>query len=515
MVSKSTEGGSSATRRAVLAGAALAPLGFGGALAAEPALGAWRRIETPAFILHGRDREPEMLEFARDLTDFDALLRSLHSLQPNRPVGRALPVYLVDHQRDLQRMWPTIDSRVGGFYNASVGETFAALATGLGDDGGRGILFHEYTHHFMFQHAPAAYPAWLIEGYASYFETTRFTAGNIEIGVTNRRIAYLRGSAWTPFEDILASRPLEGGRADTAAFYAQSWILTHYMLADPQRQAALAAYAQGVATGGDPVALMAVAVGAPLDTLIRTLKSYMERLPGRRLPRPAPAPAAALTVTRLPASADALLLENQRLKRGVPEGERPALLALIRERAAQFPGDRLAELTLARAENDYGDRLAAQALLMRRIEADPRDVEVLQMLGWSWMLRARAEPAQRAAHMSQARIWLGKGFAIDPDNALLLYDYALTRRGEPTYPSDNIVNVLLKAYGLAPQITAFRVAAADALMRRDRFDEALALLTPILNNPHARNDRARIQGMIDQVRRRSRPGETPAEPTPP
>ena len=28
------------------------------------------------------------------------------------------------------------------------------------------VLFHEYTHHFMFQHFSAAYPSWYVEGFA-------------------------------------------------------------------------------------------------------------------------------------------------------------------------------------------------------------------------------------------------------------------------------------------------------------------------------------------------------------
>jgi predicted Zn-dependent protease len=236
----------------------------------------------------------------------------------------------------------------------------------------------------------------------------------------------------------------------------------------------------------------------------------MNKLPGLRMPRPN-AGAATSAVERLPPSADDLLLVNQRLKMGVPSADRPAVLAIVRERAARYPGDRLAELVLARAENDFGDRAKAQAILKRRIETDPRDVEALQMLGWSCMLQARAERPRAAELLNAARDWFGKGFAVDPNNPLLLYDYGISRRGEAGYPSDNVVNVLLRAQQLAPQVPAFRLAAADALMRRDRFEEAAGILEPIFNNPHAGPERAQAKARFEQAMAKRRPAGASGE----
>jgi predicted Zn-dependent protease len=282
-------------------------------------------------------------------------------------------------------------------------------------------------------------------------------------------------------------------------------------MSDPGRLKRLTAYAGAVAAGGDPVGEMVTAAGMPLADLDRTLKRYMTKLPGLRMPRPAPS-ATPAAVVRLSPSADDLLLENQRLKMGVLAADRPAVLAMIRERAARYPDDRLADLALARAENDFGDRPKAQTILKRRIEADARDVEAIQMLGWSFMQQARADRPQAAALLNEARNWFGKGFAVDPNNPLLLYDYAISRRGEASYPNDNAVNVLLRAQQLAPQVAAFRLGAADALMRRDRFDEAAALLEPVFNNPHAGPEGQQARARFEQAVARRRPAATGAEP---
>ncbi|MET3666261.1 hypothetical protein [Caulobacter sp. 1776] len=495
------------SRRMFVTSVAVTPL-IDGAAARAGATGDWLHTQSPAFSLYGRVSEKTLVQMARDLEDFDGLLRALHGVDTG-PIGRPLPIYLTPRQFDLRRVRPGLVN-VLGFYSASVGDVFAVMTTEGGEDQGRWVLFHEYTHHFMKQHAPAAYPSWLVEGYAEYFMTARFKPDVVELGVPSSRIAWLRGAVWSPFDEIVSRKAVAGKRSDITAFYAQSWLLTHYMLSDPERLSRLTRYATAVAGGGDPVALLPEAVGAPFADLERILKRYMTALPGRRIPRP-PSGALQLTVAPMPASADDLLLENQRLKMGVPPAERPEVLAMIRERAARYPGDRLAELTLARAENDFGERAKAQALLRGRIAADPRDVEAIQMLGWSYMLQARADRAQAPRLLNEARDWFGKGFAIDPDNALLLFDYAISRRGEPGYPNDNAVNVLLRAQQLAPQVAAFRMAAADALMRRDRFDEAAAMVEPVFNDPHAGPERIQAKQRFEQAIARRRPTEAPTE----
>ena len=491
------------SRRGLLLGVAAPLVGLAGPAAAQRG-GTWLRLTTSAFDLYGRVDAKTLMRLAREVEDFDQLLRTLHDVRA-RATARTLPLYILPNEADVRRVRPH-GPRVTGFYSAGVGEVFAVLSIDGGEDRGRQVLFHEYTHHFMLRNAPAAYPAWLVEGYAEYFAPTRFTDNKIEVGVTSFLVAWLRGAVWSPFQDILGRRALTGKQEDITAFYSQSWLLTHYMMSDPARQARLARYAGAVAAGGDPVALMPEAVGVPLAELERILRSYMQALPGRRLPRPANIATLDLKVERLAPSADALLLENQRLKMGVPTGERPALLALIRERAARYPGDRLAELTLARAENDLGDRSRAQALLRTRIAADPTDVEALQMLGWSCMGQARAEPALAKRWMEEARDHLAAAFKLDPENPLVLYDYALTRRGEPSYPSDNILNVLLKAQAIAPQVAAFRMGAVDGLVRRDRFEEAAVLLQPLLNNPHAPPEQVKAwRQQFDDIVARRRP----------
>lgn len=477
-----------------------------GGWGASAAQARWLRAETPHFVLYSDGPEANLRYFAADLEDFDALLRSAHGLDPDGRPARKLDIYLVAGHDDLVRARPGASEFVAGVYIANLGDIYAVAIRGeRGSGDGRRFLFHEYVHHFMLQTFHAAYPAWLIEGYAEYFGATRIEPTGIEIGVTQEgRARSLANRPWLPLRQIAGFAPPAGsgqdGKDARTMFYAESWLLTHYMVSDPARKARLTDYLAAIAGGADPAAALETALGMDLVAAEKVLKTYLRRTPGIRYPR-AGRPQVDLVLTTLPPSADALLLENQRLKTGVSGADRPAFLQLIRERAARFPGDRLAELTLARAEITFGDRSAGEALLTRRIEADARDVDALWLMALSRLFAGDADPSRRAALYAEAGPWLGKAFAIDPNRYQILYDFAQSRSRTPDYPSDNTLTVLLRAQALAPQVAPVTLAAARALMKRGRFDTAIALLTPLANSPHGGGLAAAATRLIAQAKK--------------
>lgn len=487
-----------------------------GGWGASAAQAKWLRAETPHFVLYSDGPESNLRNFAADLEDFDALLRSAHGLDPNGRPARKLDIYLVAGRDDLARVMPEASEFVAGVYRANLGDIYAVAIRGeRGSGDGRRFLFHEYVHHFMLQNFQASYPAWLIEGYAEYFGATRIEPTVVEIGVSQEgRARNLANRPWLPLRQIAGFAPPAGtgqdGKDARAMFYAESWLLTHYMVSDPARKARLADYLTAIAGGADPASALETALGMDLVAAEKMLKTYLQRTPGIRYPR-AERPPIDLVLTTLPPSADALLLENQRLKSGVPRADQPAFLQLIRERAARFPDDRLAQLTLARAEVTFGDRPAGEALLTRRIEADARDVDALWLMALSRLFAGNADPPRRAALYAEAGPWLGKAFAIDPNRYQILYDFAQSRSRTPDYPSDNTLTVLLRAHELAPQVAPVTLAAARALMKRGRFDTAITLLTPLANSPHGGGLAAAATRLIAQAKK----GQADAaDPTP-
>lgn len=475
--------------------------GFG----ASAAQARWMRAETAHFVLYSDGPEANLRRFAADLEEFDLLLRAMHGLDPKAPSPRKFDIYLVAGSNDLRRVLPTASESVAGIYRANLGDIYAVAVRGeRGSGDGQRFLFHEYVHHFMLQHFAAAYPAWLMEGYAEYFGATRIEEDRIEVGVAPEgRARNLSSMAWLPLSQVVGLTPPTGtgrdGKGIGAMYYAEAWLLTHYMLSDTARRGRLADYTVAVAGGADPVKALETAMGMDTIAAEKALKTYLRKTPGIRYPREE-RPAIALQLTTLPPSADALLLEAQRLKSGVPKAEQPSFLELIRQRAGQFPGDRLAVLTLARAEITFGDRAAGEALLTARLAADPRDVDALWLMALSRLFAGDADPSRRAALYDEAGPWLGKAFAVDANRYQTLYDFAQSRSLTPGYPSDNTLTVLLKAQRLAPQVAPVRLSAARALMKRGRFDQAIAMLTPLANNPHGGSLATAAQRLIAQAK---------------
>ena len=172
--------------------------------AAPEAQARWLRAETRHFVLYSDGPEAGLRRYAADLEDFDALLRAAHGMDPAAAPARKLDIYLVGGERDIGRVLPTTHEGLAGIYRANLGDIYAVAIRGeTGADQGRRFLFHEYVHHFMLQNFSAAYPAWLVEGYADYFGATHFEADRIEVGgLPPGRARSLANETWLPLSQI-------------------------------------------------------------------------------------------------------------------------------------------------------------------------------------------------------------------------------------------------------------------------------------------------------------------------
>lgn len=470
----------------------------------------WRRAESEHFIVYGRT-DKTLRAYVTMLEDFDDLLSTLHGrAKAGDGAVRKLPVYLVKTPSELRRVYVEAPDYTVGVYIPTMTEVFAVAVRNddSEDDWNRGddTALHEYVHHFMQQYYANAYPAWLVEGYAEYYMTASLESDRRVVGDYNR----LRGDTlltpglvWIPAEDLLSKRSGDLGRWDSGIYYAQAWLLTHYILSDPKRQALLPRYLEVVRGGRDAAAAWKDVYGNTPAELTAELRRYLKRsLQQQVLPRPERFQAK-MTITGLTSSADDLLLEGQRLKMGVDKADRDKLLAQIRAAAGKVPNDRFARLILARAETTIGDRTQGEAILGELLAADPNDEEALVLLGESHMATGYADETRRPAAFGAAAKLFVRAFKINPNNPVSLHGYADARSLEPI--SDNLVNVRLRAVALSPQISHLRLDAARALVEKQRFDEARTVLAPVVSNPHGGAEAQAARDLLKTL-----PGEAPA-----
>ena len=170
----------------------------------------------------------------------------------------------------------------------------------------------------------------------------------IEVGgYQNGRVYPLRKRKWMPVEKLFnLSRESRG--VDVRMVYAQSWLITHYMMDDPARQKQMQGYLQAVGRGEDTAKAFTASFGMDFaDDLLLLNARFM---------------------TRSLAHEDEL---DMRLGKKA--------LATVRKRAAKYPDDALALRTLAAGELLYGDVAVADTVLDKLLARSPQDIDALYL----------------------------------------------------------------------------------------------------------------------------------------
>ena len=440
----------------------------------------WLVAETQHFRIHSTMNEARLRREAAVLEDYHKLLEILTGFETPQDMPR-LNIYLVDSQKQLAVVSPNVGQNTLGFYTASPGGIVALAlepdAEG-GWSGGRDTLLHEYAHHFMMLGGSTAVPAWYREGFAEYAMTASFRPDRIEFGGPNPgRYWQLRNFGWEPLEKILR------GASDTdwAKFYAQSWLLTHYLNRVEGMQAKRNAYLKKVAAGGDPVEAFRTEIDPDLDKFQSELKRYIN---GRsatmsRLTRTPPEPAS-VTITALPKVADTALLPLVAIQLPQKAEDDARNLARIREAAARDPDNGWAKRALAIGEAAGGDRELAAKLLDELIGQDMQDAELLR---WRASLYRADRPGASAADVDAARKLLVRAWKASPNDWQVLWAYANTFRS-PQKLNEQVLDILWKAAELAPQVHALAMKTGVEMARAGHYEQAEALIAPVVNDPH-------------------------------
>ncbi|WAC48578.1 hypothetical protein OVA03_01180 [Asticcacaulis sp. SL142] len=370
-------------------------------MASTPAMADdWLKVETDHFIIHSNDGAGQTRNYARELENFHYTLGQLYKAKNSEEkIGPQFELFLLKRREDMKQVWPTVDETVAGFYSHCNEGAIAYSATDLRDEAGGNfmrtvadrpdgfktdmeVLYHEYAHHFMFAHYSTPYPAWFVEGFAEYFKTTRFDGNRVSIGyVSPSRYTTLFTSNWFDYSDILRGTARRETANDSFKFYAQSWLLAHYILTSQERVKAFKAYVTDYNAGKDPIVAFEAHMGVKPSELQKTLKDYLSKgtpvisFTFDDIPDPS------LNLTRLPKSANKMLLWQSALKVCPRKDYRASLLENISTEYKLYPTDRLAQLTYARAEIQLGDPRLAEPILTKILAEEPANAEAQYLTG--------------------------------------------------------------------------------------------------------------------------------------
>ncbi|WP_457351876.1 hypothetical protein [Roseateles sp. P5_D6] len=409
------------------------------------------------------------------------------------------PIVLSDDPDLIARVQPYLRNRrlAGLFVSGSDGaQAFAVNHLWSKDFTGQ-VLFHEYAHRVMAQYARMAYPVWYVEGYAEYFGATRIAPDSIEIGAFNPSAAILAQRPWLQPARLLKPSFQSTGDKDIddsffGVFYAQSWLLTHYVLSKTERVQRFNEYFRRVAAGEDALTALEPATGIAPSRLNSELRRHLDNLYVAQIPGGAPA---AVRTTELPteqaeAEFDGMVIASR------PEAEHgKAVLARLQVSVKKVGGDRAPDVmrwALAHAEIRYGEADKALQILAPWAQQEAPPFEANRLLGWAWQaVAAQANGAERTQALEQARAWLMAAYKQRRNDAPTLYQLARVLGVKGVSPS--MTNAADAASVLEPQVGDYVYLAVWAHLESGNRDKALRGLQSLASNPHGGEgtDRAR------------------------
>ncbi|WP_199553505.1 hypothetical protein [Sandaracinobacteroides hominis] len=451
-------------------------------LGASPAL-AWRVAETPHFRIYSEGSVQRLQSDAAALEDYHRLLELLTGKKFSADAP-PLDIYMIDGRKEMQIFVPNVSDSIAGMYMATPGGILALSEEGSVNpaawNSGRQTLLHEYAHHFMMQTGGTA-PAWYVEGFAEYLMTATFKPDKVEFGLGNPgRFYVLTSMPWIDLEKLLGSE----GRKTPDQFYAQSWLLTHYMFRNPEMAPKLKEYLRRVSSGEESVSAFKAAVSEDLPAFQRELRRYMRSssMTYSRLKREPPGKEE-IRINYLPSSAEKILLPLASMQLPQKKETDERNLKRIRDAAARNPGDPYAEKALAIAEAIGGDGKLAAAKLDTLLAQLPNDVDLLRWRASLYLDNDKLADEDRL----KARRLLVRAFKQVPNDWQVLLAYVDSfDSGEKLPP--NVLDVLLKATMLAPQVSELGVRAGFELARAGNYSLAYEILAPAVLNPHGKQE---------------------------
>ena len=496
----------------------------------------WHEAETTHFKIVSAGDEKDLRKFAERLEYFHTLLRLATGVsETGRPVVK-VRVYLVNSIGDVKRLYGAPGSDVAGFYSPREDGAIAVVprTTGDGIFTGQLVLFHEYSHHYMLQYTPVAYPSWYVEGFAEIASTASFERkGAITFGkaASHRQYELDEGMSY-PVAKMLDGTYLKDRAKGRGWSYGDAWTLTHYLTFTDKRRGQLRAYLSAI-NAGKKMSEAALVFG-DMGELQREVTSYLagRSFPYRAVPitEGSAGPISVRTLGDAEAALIDLTIEAERRlalpskdegadsKQGdekkndaAPKVDfdkrladakqaRAEWIAKIEAIASRYPGETAGWLLLADARCATEEYAACTAAADHALAIAPENERALVRKAEAMIGAAHdLPPVERNNRAAAAQAMLLKANAADPNDPLaLLWLYksygAMGKRAD----ADGLA-ALLTVVQLIPQEEGPRLILAQELMQRGRMRDARIILRPLAYSPHENGASRLARTLLDQV----------------
>jgi tetratricopeptide (TPR) repeat protein len=498
-------------------------------LSATAARAEWHQATSNNFIVYSQSGADAARDFAAKLERFHYVLRTFHRISATTMPNR-LRVFLLSSAGAVGRTAGS--ASIAGYYvpDARGLMLVGTSARGSNNNGDprsaqseanlepESILLHEYTHHFMYQYFPAAYPTWYSEGFAEFWGATRFGPNDsVQVGGSaEHRFSTFQNLGWLPLDRLLRIHNYrEAGGFNVFLLYAEGWLLVRYTFEHPDRQRQLQAYLRLINNGTDYAAAAQQAF-PDLGTFNSELFSYagsgrfnVLNLPFRTID------VGPINITTPGPAEQALMMQEIKLSQGYPQREAVEFAADVRGIAARFPSDPFALRLVMESAYLAGDTAGALDAANRLLAVEPDNGRALMTKGLIQVAGLAAAQNRDPAAWTAARAPLVRAKHVAPRDPLVLRAFYRGFALQGGLPPEDAQNALYDAMELAPSDGEIRYELARDFEQRRMIPEAIAIIRPEANSfPHCGNESEGDRRRREQEEERNRQAGTVRHETP-
>jgi Tfp pilus assembly protein PilF len=194
----------------------------------------WAEVRSQHFRVITDGSEKDARRVARE---FEQIRFAMSGVYPKLRLESGAPL-LVICPRDESSMktlapqfWKGKGFKPAGFFQHGWDKEYAVVRLDEIRPESYEVVYHEYVHSVM--HLNTRWlPVWLDEGLADFHANTRFEKSRIYVGAPSWRLRVLGSRPLIPMNTLLEvtpSSPYYHDESKAELFYAQSWLLTHYL----------------------------------------------------------------------------------------------------------------------------------------------------------------------------------------------------------------------------------------------------------------------------------------------
>jgi tetratricopeptide (TPR) repeat protein len=343
----------------------------------------------------------------------------------------------------------------------------------------------------------AALPLWLDIGLCQYFGNTVVESGEIGVGHINKwQLQLLRRTPLIPVKTLIDAdqrSPLYNEQDHASMFYAESWMLVHFLMGDPDaRKAQTFSHFLKVYEETNDTDQAAIQAFGNLGHLEVQLQEYARQTQFRYQRFPSKASISANDYTSRPLSPpEALALHGDFLAHS---GHAKEAKELLQEAVKQQPTLASAFTSLGWVHYQLHDNEAAQAALDQAISLDPQNFVPYHFRA---LLLLRVS-GYRKDSTPQIIADLEKVTALNPSFAPAYGFLSVAYRQQDASKAKSLP-AALKAAKLQPANFAFSVDVGDSLLAENHDQEAAKFLDRLNKAARSPNEKSMVESFAKRL----------------